>query len=68
MKLKALMILVIIIVSLLPVYLIYKHLQRVMQPRASGRKFLLWLLTVLSIIFVYTFLLVLTIRLLFPGA
>jgi hypothetical protein len=65
---KALMILVIIIGSLLPVYLVYRYLQRKMEPHASGWKFLLWLLTVLSVIFVYTFLLVLLIRLLFPGA
>jgi|GEM_PF-1114325 len=68
MKLKALMILVIIIASLLPVYMVCNYLQRVMKPRESGRKFLLWVLAVFSVIFVYTFLLVLVIRLLFPGA
>jgi len=68
MKLKALMILVIIIASLLPVYMVYNYLQRVLQPRESGRKFLLWLFVVLSIVFVYTFLVVLVIRLMFPGA
>ena len=68
MKWKALLILVIIIASLLPVYMVYKYLGRVMKPRESGRNFLLWLLAVLTIIFAYTFLVVLVIRLLFPGA
>ena len=68
MKWKALLILVIIVASLLPVYMVYKYLGRVMKPRESGRMFLLWLLAVLSLVFVYTFLVVLVIRLLFPGA
>jgi len=68
LKLKALAVLGIIIVSLLPVYLLYKYLQRVMRPKESMRRFLSWLLTILFIVFAYTFLVVLIIKLLFPGA
>ncbi len=68
MKLKALLILAIIIISLLPLYLLYQYLQRVMRPRDSLRRFLLWLLTMFGLIFGYTFLVVLLIKVLFPGA
>lgn len=68
LKLKALAILLIIIVSLFPVYLLYKYLHRVMEPRESMRRFLFWMLAEFVLIFVYTFLLVFTIKLLFPGA
>jgi hypothetical protein len=68
MRLKALAIVAIIIFSLVPVYLLYKYLQRVMRPRESMRRFLGWLFIVFALVFAYTFLLVLVIRLLFPGA
>jgi cytochrome c-type biogenesis protein CcmH/NrfF len=67
-RIKAIAILGIIILSLLPVYLLYKYLQKVMKPRESMQRFLLWMLTMLLVIFGYTFLLVLIIKLLFPGA
>jgi uncharacterized membrane protein len=67
-RIKAIAILGIIILSLLPVYLLYKYLQKVMRPRESMQRFLLWMLTMLLVIFGYTFLLVLIIKLLFPGA
>jgi uncharacterized membrane-anchored protein len=67
-KLKAVVILIIIIVSLLPVYMLYKYLQRVMKPRESMQRFLSWMLAVLALIFVYSFLLVFIIKMLFPGA
>jgi hypothetical protein len=67
-KAKAIAILGIILLSLFPVYILYKYLQKVMRPSESMQKFLLWVLTMLFIIFGYTFLLVLIIKLLFPGA
>ena len=60
--------LVIIILSMIPAYQLYTYLQRVMRPKESFRQFLLWMFTVLTLIFLYTFLLVLLIGLLFPGA
>jgi len=68
MRLQAVTILLIIIASLLPVYMLYKYLQKIMQPKESMRKFLLWLLVNFILIFGYTFLLVFAIKLLFPGA
>jgi uncharacterized membrane protein len=67
-KVKSVAILGIIILSLLPVYLLYKYLQQRMKPKESLRRFLLWMLTMFILIFAYTFLLVFVIRLLFPGA
>jgi hypothetical protein len=60
--------LVIIILSMIPAYLLYTYLQRVMRPKESFRQFLLWMFTVLTLVFLYTFLLVLLIGLLFRGA
>ncbi|MEK7225986.1 MAG: hypothetical protein AAB221_09915 [Bacteroidota bacterium] len=68
MKLKSLAILFIIIVSLFPVYLLYKYLQKRIQPRESARRFLYWLLASFAMIFAYTFLLVFLIKMLFPEA
>jgi len=68
MKLKTLAIMAIIIVSLFPVYLLYGYLRRALEPERSPRRFLLWLMAVFTLIFVYTFLVVLIIRLVFPGA
>jgi uncharacterized membrane protein YidH (DUF202 family) len=67
-KLKAIAILLIIIVSLLPVYLFYKWLEKKLQPKESFRRFLIFLFIVLAVIFCYTFLVVLLIHLVFPGA
>ena len=68
MRLKAVAILLIIILSLLPMFMLYKYLQRVMRPRESMSRFLLWLLTNFILIFLYTFSIVFAIRLLFPKA
>lgn len=68
MKLKALGILLIIIVSLLPMYFLYKYVEKVTRPKESMRRFLLWLLASFVLIFTYTFLLVFLIKLAFPGA
>ena len=68
LKTKGLIILGIILVSLLPVYLVYKYLQRLMKPKESLQRFFLYLLVVFMLVFGYTFLLVFVIRLLFPEA
>jgi hypothetical protein len=68
LKLKAAAVMGIILVSLIPAYLLYKYLQQKMRPRESGQRFLLWLLASFVLIFGYTFLVVLLIKLLFPGA
>jgi hypothetical protein len=68
MKWKAIIIILIILVSLFPVYLINKYLQRIIKPRNSLGQLFLYLLSGLVLIFGYTFLLVLIIKKLFPGA
>ncbi len=67
LKWKSIVILVIILLSLLPLYGLYGFLQHRMKPRDSLRRFAGWVIAVLALIFVYTFLLVLLIKLIFPG-
>jgi len=68
MKLKSLIVLLIIVISLIPLNAAIRYLQRVMRPKESMRNFLFGLLTVLALIFIYTFLIVFGIKLLFPEA
>ena len=67
-KLRALVIVVLIVISLLPVYLFNKYLQKVIRPRESIGKLFLYILAAFALVFVYTFLVVLIIKGLFPGA
>jgi hypothetical protein len=53
---------------LIPVYILYKYLQKKIRPRESMGRLLLYLATGSFLIFLYTFLLVFAIRMLFPGA
>ena len=68
MKLKAIAILLIIVLSLIPFYQLYKYLQVAMRPKDSIQRFFLWLLTNFILIFAYTFLIVFIIKWLFPAA
>ena len=68
MKWKALLILLIIIVSLFPVYLFNKWLQVRMRPRDSLTSLFLYLFAGFTLVFIYTFLLVFLIKKLFPAA
>lgn len=68
MRLKEVSILILIMLSLLLVYSSYKYLEKVMWPRESLRRFLLWVVAVLGMVLVYTFFVVLIIKLVFPGA
>jgi hypothetical protein len=68
MKLKALAILVIILVSLIPVYSLNWYLQKIIKPKESMARLFLYLLSVFLLVFAYTFLVVLVIRKLFPVA
>lgn len=67
-KLKGLLILFIIILSLLLFHSLYRKLEQQLQPRQSLSRFFIFLLTVLAIVFIYTFLVVFGIRLIFPAA
>jgi len=68
MKWKALAILLIIIVSLIPVYFFNKNLQKIIKPRESLGRLFLYMLFGFSLVFVYTFLVVFIIKKLFPDA
>jgi len=67
LKFKALIILAIILVSLIPVYLTNKYLQKAIKPKESFQRLFLYVLSALLLIFVYSFLVVLVIRKLFAN-
>ena len=68
MKIKALVILGIIIVSLLPAFYISNLLERFIQPRKSFGRLMGYLISVLAFVFVYTFMIVFFIMKLFPAS
>jgi hypothetical protein len=68
MRLRAVVIILIIIASLIPVYSFNKYLQKAFRPRESLGRLMGYLLAGLVLIFAYTFLLVFFIRKLFPTA
>jgi hypothetical protein len=67
MKLRGLIILLIIVLSLVPLYGLYKYSERVTRPKKSLQRFVLWLLLVMMLVLTYTFLVVFLIKMLFPG-
>jgi len=68
LKLKALVILLIIIFSLIPVYLFNISIQKIARPKESPGRLFVYLVAGLIVVFVYTFFVVLLIKKLFPGA
>lgn len=61
-KLKAILVLLVIIVSIIPLYSFNKYLQKQLRPRDAGGRLILYLLAAMVLIFIFAFLLVLTIR------
>jgi hypothetical protein len=61
-------ILSLMLVILLPVYFINKWMQKMIRPGESGTRLISYIMMVLLLIFVYTFLLVFIIKWLFPAA
>lgn len=68
MKWKAFLILFIILISLFPVYLLNKYFQKILQPRKSFGRLMLYLFSGFALVFIYTFLIVFVIKKIFPGA
>ena len=68
MRFKSLAILFIILVSLIPVYLFNKYLQKKIRPKESMGRLFLYMLTGFIVVFAFTFLVVFVIKKLFPGA
>ena len=67
-RLKGLLIILLIAASLLPFYMAYSWIERKVKPRWSLRRFFLWLFLELLLVGCFTFLVVLLLRLVFPGA
>jgi predicted transporter len=67
-KLKALGILFIILASLIPAYYLSKYLQKLLKPRESIGRLVVYMIAVMLLVFIYSFLLVLVIKWLFPNA
>jgi hypothetical protein len=67
-KLKSIIVIVIILVSLIPLYWVNAYLQRKMKPRQSFGRLFSYLLLALLLIFAYTLLIVTIIRKLFVEA
>ncbi len=64
MKLRSLLILLVLILSMVPVYYLNRWLQRVMRPRENAGRFFLFLFANFVLIIVYTVLVVgVTVRL-----
>jgi hypothetical protein len=66
MKLHSLMILLIIIGSLLPAFLINKILKKKLRPQGSVIRFLVYMVSSLALVFIYVFLVVSIVAHLFP--
>ena len=68
MKLRNLLILLTILVSLVPVYLANRWLLRLLRPRQSMGRLFLYLLSGFLLVFAYTFIVVFVIKKLFPAS
>ena len=68
MRLKAILILLIILVSLVPAWSFNKYLQKIIKPRTSLGRLFFYLISTMLLVFLYTMLLVLFIKWIFPGA
>jgi len=66
MKLRSLIILLILLLSLLPAYYLNRYLQRVLRPRESAGRLFLFLLANFVFVIVYTVLIVGVIIRVFP--
>jgi hypothetical protein len=68
MKWKAIVILLIILASLIPLYSINKYLQKFLRPRDSLARLFSYLLSGMLLVFLYTLFLVFLIKWMFPSA
>jgi hypothetical protein len=68
MKWKAIVILLIILAFLIPLYSLNTYLQKFLRPRESLARLFSYLLSAMLLVFLYTMLLVLLIKWMFPKA
>jgi hypothetical protein len=67
-KLKGVIITILIMLSLIPLSIFYKYLQRIFRAKQSLGRFFLFVLVSMILIFGYTFLVVLLIKIIFRVA
>ena len=67
MKIKAVAILLVIVLSLFPVYFVDKRLKKILKPGRSGLRLFIYMFLGFVLIFIYTFLLVFVIKRFFRG-
>jgi len=67
MKFKLIAIILLILIALIPVYKVDKYLKRIVKPRRSGLRLLIYMFLGFVMIFIYTFLLVFVIKRIFRG-
>lgn len=65
---KGVIIMGIMLIFLLPVYLLFKYLRKIIHPEMGWKRLLLWLVAILTLIFVSTFVIVFIVKLIFPLA
>ena len=58
----------IMLIFLLAVYLLFKYLRKIIHPEMGWKRLLLWLVAILTLIFVSTFVIVFIVKLIFPLA
>lgn len=63
---EKILVLLFLLISILPVFYLNKWLQKLVQPRKSFARLMLYFLVVLELVFVYTYLIVLLIAKFFP--
>jgi hypothetical protein len=68
MKWKAIVILFLILLSLIPAYWLNQYFEKIIQPRRSLGRLFLYLCSNMFVVFVFTVILVLLIKLAFPAA
>jgi hypothetical protein len=68
MKTRAILILLIILISLLPAFALNRYLQKSLRPRQSAGRLFTYLVSAMLLVFLYTLLLVLLITWIFPNA
>lgn len=66
MKQPSSVLFVVTLISVIPAYYLNRYLQKVIQPRQSFTRLMVYLLSGLALVFVYTFLIVKVILWLFP--
>ncbi len=67
-KVKTAAILLIIVISLIPVYLLNKRFQQTIRPKESLARLFFYILSGFALVFGYTFLVVFILKKLFPDA